>query len=234
MRKLVVGDIHGGLKALHQVFDKAKITTSDQLIFLGDFVDGWSDTPQLLDYLIKLNERQSCIFIRGNHDVYLQNYLLTGNANRGWLIYGGALTLDAYKAQNRNPQEHLPFLNTMQFSYVDSKNRAFVHAGIRPEDVSSMGLIDSPALAWDRSMWEDAINNNLHPALEEAFDEIYIGHTPTTKIGEDKPVNLYTIWNVDTGAGFEGKLSIMDIDSKEIWQSDSLPLIYPNEKGRNN
>jgi len=25
----------------------------------------------------------------------------------------------------------------------------------------------------------------------------------------------------------------MDIDSKQFWQSDSLPSLYPDEKGRN-
>jgi serine/threonine protein phosphatase 1 len=233
MRSFVIGDIHGGLKALKQVLELANVTVSDKLIFLGDYVDGWSDTPLLLDFLIELRKENACIFIQGNHDVYLQDYLTTGKANKGWLIYGGRLTLNAYQQLNRTPKEHLDFLNEMQFSYIDNQNRVFVHAGIRPEDITSMGLIDSPALAWDRSMWEAALEKSLHPSLEHTFSEIYIGHTPTTKIERDDPVNLYNIWNLDTGAGFAGKLSMMDIDTKEVWQSDSLPLLYPNEKGRN-
>ncbi|MEO8236216.1 MAG: serine/threonine protein phosphatase, partial [Flavobacterium sp.] len=39
--------------------------------------------------------------------------------------------------------------------------------------------------------------------------------------------------NVDTGAAFNGPLTIMDIDTKEFWQSEKLPDLYPNEKGRN-
>ncbi|MCW1960743.1 hypothetical protein [Chryseobacterium viscerum] len=31
---------------------------------------------------------------------------------------------------------------------------------------------------------------------------------------------------MDTGAGSVGKLTIMDIDSKEIWQSDFLSTLY--------
>jgi serine/threonine protein phosphatase 1 len=41
MRTLVIGDIHGGLRALHQI-KRAKVTKEDTLIFLGDYVDGWS------------------------------------------------------------------------------------------------------------------------------------------------------------------------------------------------
>ncbi|MFN7675810.1 metallophosphoesterase, partial [Flavobacterium sp.] len=48
-RKLVIGDIHGGLRALHQIMDRAKVTTDDTLIFLGDYVDGWSESPKVLD-----------------------------------------------------------------------------------------------------------------------------------------------------------------------------------------
>ena len=51
-RKLVVGDIHGGLKALVQILERANVSKNDTLIFLGDFVDGWSDSPAVLDFLI--------------------------------------------------------------------------------------------------------------------------------------------------------------------------------------
>ncbi|WP_217707033.1 metallophosphoesterase [Pedobacter ghigonis] len=39
-RTLVIGDIHGGLKALIQLLERASVTKQDRLIFLGDFVDG--------------------------------------------------------------------------------------------------------------------------------------------------------------------------------------------------
>ena len=34
-RILVIGDIHGGLRALHQIMERAKVTKEDVLIFLG-------------------------------------------------------------------------------------------------------------------------------------------------------------------------------------------------------
>ena len=55
-RILVIGDIHGGLRALHQIMERAKVTTTDTLIFLGDFVDGWSESPQVIDFLIDLSK----------------------------------------------------------------------------------------------------------------------------------------------------------------------------------
>jgi len=65
------------------------------------------------------------------------------------------------------------------------------------------------------------------------FAEIYIGHTPTLRIGNLTPVKAANVWNIDTGAGFTGSLTMMDADTKEFWQSDPLPTLYPSEKGRN-
>ena len=54
-RILVFGDIHGGLRALVQLLDRAKINPNDRLIFLGDYVDGWSESAQLISFLTELS-----------------------------------------------------------------------------------------------------------------------------------------------------------------------------------
>ena len=58
MKKFVIGDIHGGLKALLQVLKKINCDENDTLIFLGDYVDGWSESPAVLDFLIELQKKQ--------------------------------------------------------------------------------------------------------------------------------------------------------------------------------
>ena len=68
MNTFVIGDIHGGMRALTQILEKAKISKADRLIFLGDYVDGWSESPQIINFLIELSKTHDCIFIRGNHD----------------------------------------------------------------------------------------------------------------------------------------------------------------------
>ena len=80
-RTLVIGDIHGGLKALIQVLQKAAIQPNDILVFLGDYVDGWSESPAVLDFLIALSEQQNCIFIKGNHDELLLDWLENRHEN---------------------------------------------------------------------------------------------------------------------------------------------------------
>lgn len=44
MKTIAIGDIHGGLKALIQVLNKVEVKDEDQLIFVGDYVDGWSES----------------------------------------------------------------------------------------------------------------------------------------------------------------------------------------------
>jgi serine/threonine protein phosphatase 1 len=40
------------------------------------------------------------------------------------------------------------------------------------------------------------------------------------------------IWNLDTGAGWFGKMTIMDVKTKGFWQSDIALDLYPEFKGR--
>jgi serine/threonine protein phosphatase 1 len=64
--------------------ERAKVTKEDTLIFLGDYVDGWSQSPQVLDYLIELNTTNNCVFIRGNHDELLLHWLRDSKDNLMW------------------------------------------------------------------------------------------------------------------------------------------------------
>ena len=38
--------------------------------------------------------------------------------------------------------------------------------------------------------------------------------------------DVCNVWNLDTGAGWSGKLTIMDVNSKEYWQADLTPDLY--------
>ena len=73
-----------------------------------------------------------------------------------------------------------------------------------------------------------------YPKRLALFEEIFIGHTPVTRINRTTPTRCANVWNIDTGAAFKGPLSIIEVGSKEVWQSAPLPSLYPNENGRNN
>jgi serine/threonine protein phosphatase 1 len=62
-----------------------------------------------------------------------------------------------------------------------------------------------------------------------SFDEIYIGHTP---VPFPAPIVSAGIWMMDTGAGWSGVLSMMDVDTKAMYISDAVPTLYPGIEGR--
>lgn len=239
-RTLVIGDIHGGLRALKQVLERADVTTSDRLIFLGDYVDSWSESPQTLDFLIALSATHNCIFIRGNHDELLLQWLL-GKENALWHQHGGMATMLSYSDLTAEiKSKHIAFLESLQDYFLDDDNRLFVHAGFT--NLHGVGHEHYPRLLfWDRTLWETAVamdksltkDDVNYPRRMQQYNEIYIGHTPVTKIGETVPTNRGNVWNIDTGAGFAGTISIIDVNTKQYWQSDELPTLYAGEKGRN-
>lgn len=240
-RKIVIGDIHGALKALEQLVDTIKPGAADELIFMGDYVDGWSQSAQVIDYILMLAKKYDCIFIKGNHDAWCESWLREGIADKEWLIHGGKATVASYKGYTEKQKKiHLSFLKKMKYYVVDDDNCLFVHAGF-----SSMRGPENEHYEtnfyWDRSLWEMALamdprikkDSSLFPKRLLLFNEIYIGHTPTLNHGITVPMNAANVWNLDTGAGFKGRLSAMDIDTKQVWQSDWVQHLYPGEKGRN-
>ena len=240
-RKLVIGDIHGGLKAFVQLLEKIDLSPKDQLIFLGDYVDGWSDSANTVTYLIELARQNSCIFIRGNHDDLAHKWLETDEMNEKWLEHGGQSSIDAYRNFSEEEKNaHIKFFKEMVSYYKDDEDRLYVHAGFTNLHGPDFEYYDT-GFYWDRTLWEMALamKDNLNPEDDfypkrlKHFKEIYIGHTPVTRIGENKPVNKANIWNVDTGAAFKGAISAIDVDTKEIFQSDPVYKLYPDEQGRN-
>lgn len=241
MRTLAIGDIHGGLKALKQVLKRAEVTTNDQLIFLGDYVDGWSESAQVIDYLMQLSKTTSCIFIKGNHDKWCEQWLADGSVNDVWYIHGGKETIESYDGFSKLEKElHLNFFEAMPLYHIDDENRLFVHAGF----TSMHGVrkeVHQEAFYYDRTLWEMALTmderiqkgSELFPNRLKHYKEIYIGHTPTTRYHKYQPMQAVNVWNVDTGAAFTGMLSVIDIDTKEVFQSDTLMHLYPTEMGRN-
>ena len=241
MQKFVIGDIHGGLKALKEVLAKTPIQKEDLLIFLGDYVDGWSESAETIDFLMDLSKEQKCIFIRGNHDELVLDYLKNGINLKSWRDHGGEATIANYAAQSEETiAKHIAFLEETILYHVDDENRLFIHGGFAnhrgPQHEYYPHL-----MSWDRSLWETAcaIDPKLkpedirYPNRLRMFKEIYIGHTPVTRIGRDTPTNFANVWNIDTGAAFKGSLSILNIDTKEYWQSTAVHELYPEEKGRN-
>ncbi len=241
MRTFAIGDIHGGLKALIQVLNKLELKDGDKIIFMGDYVDGWSESAQVIQFLIDLSKKFNCVFIKGNHDVWCQDWLKREAVNSSWYMHGGKETMESYEGFSADEKkQHLIFFENLPLYHLDAENRLFLHAGF----TSLHGVnreLDKRIFYTDRSLWEMLLaldrtiekDSLFYPKRIQVYNEIYIGHTPTTNYNEPNPINIENVWNIDTGAAFKGKVTGINIDTKAYFQSDNLPDLYPNEKGRN-
>lgn len=239
MRRLVIGDIHGTYLALLQVLERSAFAyKKDLLICIGDVADGWPQVSECFEELLKI---KNLVYVTGNHDSWLLDWFQTGNTPHIWTSQGGQASINSYLSKETAIRKKLLRRHTKLLSealpYYVTDNKLFVHGGFnwgRPIDGQ-----DTYDLTWDRNLLSAALYwraNGLKGLKEDkvkAYDEVFVGHTTTSRIQPDlTPVHASNVWAIDQGAGWEGKLTIMDIDSKEYWQSDVVATLYPNEKGR--
>jgi serine/threonine protein phosphatase 1 len=238
MRTFVIGDLHGNLKGFNQAIERSPIDyDKDRLIFLGDYVDGWSESSELVDLLCHMvDEGFNFITLLGNHDDWCKDWLHTGNAFKGWTMNGGQSTIDSYIKTGfilgERAERHRQFFRSLHNYFIDD-NRAFVHGGY--SSFKGLGHDHTSIYTWDRDLWErNALPGNIKdmPKLLRPYKEIFIGHTSTQNWNTDKPMNACNVWNLDTGGGWNGRVTIMDVDTKEYWQSDRSDELYPDEHGR--
>ncbi len=219
MRTFVMGDIHGAYKALEQCLARAPFDPAlDRLIVLGDVCDVYPQVNACIDTLLSLKH---CDFIIGNHDLWALDWAMTGRKPAMWLEQGGAETMASYGGAAM-PQAHIDFLNR-GLPWLEVAGRVFVHAGFDPDrPLKEQGL---RRLAWDRALLSIAVMRRGTGPIG-CYREIFLGHTPTMRFGSTVPFQACNVWAMDTGAGWSGKLSIMDVESKEFWQSDTTPGLY--------
>jgi serine/threonine protein phosphatase 1 len=223
-RIFVMGDIHGAYEAFMQCLKRSAFDYDhDVLINLGDVCDGWPGTKTCIDELLKI---KNLIYILGNHDLWTLHWMEGIDTPDVWLHQGGQATVNAYS--DGIPETHIAFLKKA-LPYYLLNNRLFVHAGIRLEQPLVKQTLDT--FLWDRTLAHTALELYQQKKLIRLteFDEVYIGHTP---ISGGRPIHSCEVWLMDTGAGWSGPLTMMDINTKEIFQSDNVPSLYPGVKGR--
>ncbi|WP_343668426.1 metallophosphoesterase [Chitinophaga sp.] len=251
MWTFVMGDIHGGFKALQQCLQRSGFDyENDMLIQLGDVTDGYPQVYECVECLLKIRH---LIALKGNHDDWFEDFIKTDLHPAFW-NFGGKGTLVSYlenagkkglfRATGSGyktsleaadiPLTHQTFFAGQRLYYIDEQHRCFVHAGFnRYLPLDKQQPVD---FYWDRNMWSEALHCHTYQRNRTTasdfftgtdFKEVYIGHTPTTKLGTDKPLRALNILNMDTGAGHAGRLTIMNVDTKKYWQSDPLSQLHP-------
>ena len=209
MQKIfVVGDIHGCFDKLCALMDKIPIDFNrDLLIFIGDYIDRGSSSIEVVDYLVNLKQRlPETIFLKGNHEDMLENYL-DGSDRFTYLLNGGQRTLDAYLNHSQNPggypvpSEHLEFFNSLNL-YYQTDDYIFVHAGLRKKiPLEKQEKMD---LLWIRDEF-----------IYSDFDfgkRVIFGHTPFRE-----PLVQKNKIGIDTGAVYGNKLTCLELPAIKFY-----------------
>ena len=230
MRTLCIGDVHGSHKALIQVLARCDFNPEkDKLISLGDICDGYPEVDKCIDYLIELPNK---VLVRGNHDEWTVESLKRGSCDSIHYNQGGKHTMSCYMKNDSVDREkvdrHIELFFNKQKHYHEENNMLFVHGGFDP--FKPIEEQEPHELMWDR----DLTRAGLHAARSNPdakfpkYDKIFIGHTPTLNWNnKSNPIVAGGVVNLDTGAGYGYKLTVMDVNTLEYWQSDYVEDLYP-------
>jgi serine/threonine protein phosphatase 1 len=194
-----IGDIHGCLDPLRRLMDQIHVSETDEVVFIGDYVDRGPDSKGVIDYLLTLQGRYT--FLMGNHERMFLDFL-QGKERFLFLYNGGEATLESYGGVGNIPASHLAFLNRLVL-YYETDDYLFVHGGIRP------GILiqdqDPKDLLWIREEFYAYPGRYAKPVV--------FGHTPMREVlmEEDRI-------GIDTACVYGNKLTCLTLPSRQVIQ----------------
>lgn len=220
-RLYVIGDIHGRYDLLTDVHEKIANDAGEDAenieIYLGDYIDRGPESAAVIDLLARSKTANTTrIFLKGNHEETLLNFLSDPLVLSGWRQYGGLETLHSYgvnaaNARDENgfeqvrqqfaasfPQAHLTFFQSLR-PYTEIGDYFFVHAGIKPG--VPLHLQTEHDLLWIRDEF-------LHSRADHGKMIVH-GHTPV-----DGPEVWPNRINVDTGAYLTNRLTCLVLEGE--------------------
>jgi len=224
-----IGDIHGRADLLTRLHEKIQIDSElykgkKTIVYLGDYVDRGDQSSQVMEILLSnpLDDFET-VFIKGNHEQAMLDFIEYPGAAAAWLSFGGRETLNSYgiplayipsmnevgkiakKLQEKLPESHRSFMINAVHSW-QCGSYFFVHAGIRPG--VSLDQQSTEDLLWIR---DDFLGSTLsHGAI------IVHGHS-INMLPELLPNRI----GIDTGAFLTGVLTclILEGDGQRLLQT---------------
>ena len=235
-RLVCLGDVCDGFPFVKECFDE--LLKLKHLIYIKGNHDEWAE-----EWYSYSKQYRMVNHPRTNHNI--------------WYSQGGSQTYQSYLRVSENYESHysemdaahLDLISKARYYYIQD-NKLFVHGGINPTKGMAIEKQKTHLMVWDRDLLEGAWEKSQnHPKYKFSdYDEIFVGHTTTqwfvrnkdksiltaselAKIGTE-PLFLCNVIALDTGGGWNGKVTIMDAYSKEYYQSDLAGELYPDQTGR--
>ena len=223
-RIYAVGDVHGRADLLGPLLTRIDADLGCSPIpqpiqvFLGDYIDRGPHSREVLDLLIARGRTHNLFCLKGNHEIFVDQFLDDPSVLSDWKHLGGISTLLSYGVTPSVPDEpraqaaaaeafrqalphsHRHFIQGLALSFTCG-DFFFVHAGVRPG--VPLRKQRQEDLLWIR---EEFL---LH---EEEFGKVVVhGHTPA--MAPDVRPNRI---NIDTGAYATGRLTCLVLEGDRI------------------
>lgn len=222
-RIYAVGDIHGRydlLQILHERIILDAVTAKNMrkvIIYIGDYVDRGPQSKQVIDSFAN-NPMAGFeqVFIKGNHENVMQEFLDNPSASKMWLSWGGNATIKSYGInpddfenleglreafKSRIPDSHFEFFNKLKIYHVEG-DYLFVHAGIKP------GVELEKQTANDMMMIREEFYFPDNPSPDKT---VVFGHTIF-----ENPFYEAGKLGIDTGAFATGKLTAAVLEGDSV------------------
>jgi len=223
-RVYAIGDVHGRADLLERlrtvIVEDAQWHPIERkvVVYLGDYVDRGPDSRGVVDMLARgaLSGFES-VFLKGNHEDSLLQFLTDPGITPAWMAYGGEATLYSYGVRPPDsrkvedilaaqkafvqalPPEHLTFLQALKLMHIEG-DYAFVHAGFRAN--VPIEFQDPQDMMWIRNEFLDSAAD---------FGKVAVhGHTIA-----DRPEIRRNRIGIDTGAFATGTLTCLVLEGTE-------------------
>ena len=215
MKVAVVGDIHGDAARLSSALSYLD-TLPGEVVFVGDYVNRGPDSHGVIEQLLAFQNRHGgrAIFLRGNHEQALLDYLDTGNLS-DLAAHGGLITINSYRQSStsssperfraRFPSSHRNFIESTAH-YFEGPDLLVSHSGFNPLEPDSR----SPENMHERSFPDLFTRSGPWP-----HGTVVCGHYLQTSGLVHFSDHLVCI---DTGCGTvpQGKLSILLLPDRTV------------------
>lgn len=226
-----IGDIHGRTDLLERLIERVltdamrEQTHSPEIpvpnvVFVGDLIDRGPDSAGTLEFLMAIRDWPELepVYLTGNHEEMLLDFLSDPVRNASWLRHGGWETLVSYglgrvgdlgsakelqrigDALTARMGPHVEFLESFTALHRNG-NLWFVHAGADP--ALPMEVQPEAALIWGTPDF----------LQKKRRDDEWVVHG---HVIVDEPTVRHGRIAIDTGAYATGCLTAMKVDGTEI------------------